>query len=166
MKSKTSELEWHLNRMGMSSEVMHDFLKTIGVSNRFKGIYHFNHLPSPSLYTSGHHILIFNVGHHFVTLYICPQYLYYIDSLGQSIFQEKVQDFCNFFSSRDFFFNPSQIQSIFSSHCGLYAILFTSFWDKTLRGKDLPRLRFVHSNLIKNDKKCVTYLKKNFLCPV
>ena len=150
---------WHLNRFGMSNVVMEDLIQFGGVSKNFRGVLPFNMLPHSSLLQSDYLIFIINVGHHFITLLVHPNYIYYIDSLGLPIWREEVKVFCSQFDL-PIYYNPTQIQHPLSSHCGLYAVLFVILMDNAMKKKKSPIIKFNTSELRKNDDKCVMYIKE------
>ena len=148
-------LNWHLNREGISDEVISDFLHMCKVSNKFKGVYPFKNLPD-SLKKESHFSIIVNIGHHFVTLHVKPTYILYIDSFGQPISNREILDFLGKkLHHIPLYYNTRQIQSLYSSHCGIYAIFFILYHDKRI---NLP-MKFSNQDLLQNDFLCIQHIK-------
>ncbi|MCG8668779.1 MAG: hypothetical protein MI867_05155, partial [Pseudomonadales bacterium] len=101
---------------------------------------------------------ILNVGQHFVTVVARPGYLLYLDSFGLPALHKDVINFLHSLSSsREIFQNKKQIQRGSSMHCGLYALLFTCYFDKPQQSF---RLHFTKMPGPRNDALCVDYLEK------
>ena len=162
MAGKT--LAWHLNKNGMSDSVINDLLAMAKISNQYLGTFMFNNLPyfssSELKQQSTSHFLIINVGHHFVTLCITPYYALYIDSIGLPIVHQEINNFIDQYSPRPIYFNTKQIQSFESSHCGLYAALFTLYFDQYEQHNMKMTFFKNPALLLKNDDKCIQYIKK------
>ena len=112
---------------------------------------------------------IVNVGNHFVSVIITAVSILYIDSFAGRLSTPQLATLFSRVKKREtksrsgvlnrtFFRNKRQIQSIESTHCGLYAILFCVWYLK--HPSDRMKLRFSQSDLNQNDAMCVKYLKK------
>ena len=156
--SETS-LSWHLNDEGMSDSVINDILCFGNISNNYLGVFPFDALPSQTKETC---MLVINVGQHFVTLYISPNFVLYVDSLGLPIMHESIKKFIERHApSLQVFYNTKQVQSLTSSHCGFYAVLFTLLFDGKKPLLDSGCIKFFSNRkyLTRNDQKCVNYIK-------
>ena len=148
-------LNWHLNKKGISDEVIADFLQMCQVSKKFKGVYPFTNLPK-SLKNESHFSIIVNIGHHFVTLHVKPSYILYIDSFGQPISDSEILIFLGKKLTRTpLYYNTRQIQSLYSSHCGIYAIFFILYHDKRIKSP----MKFKNHDLLQNDDLCIHHIK-------
>ena len=174
-------LSWHLNDSGMSDIVMKDLLQMSSISNRFRGIHHVHHLDkiklSPSTIAKDGASFIVNIGSHFVALIIFPTYVLYIDSFGIPIRNARISQFLHTnFPHHQVYSNRTQLQSIDSSHCGLYATLFILYFDvfyfRPQRSSKTKKNAFFHlsfhpitseknskTNGTMNDKLCIEYIK-------
>lgn len=118
---------------------------------------------------------IVNIGAHFVCVHVNAGCLLYIDSFANpipetmvSLFEKMVQQQPQQQQHRKgmqqqqqthlLFHNKRQIQSFLSSHCGLYAALFAT-WYLSPPEMRMP-LKFSDENLLANDEKCIAYLKQ------
>lgn len=169
-------LGWHFSEKGLSNEVVRDLMRLAGVTSSppgggFRGI-----VPYDRLFSEGeddvaiprrNFSIIVNVGMHFVTLFSEGDLVYYVDSLGLPVWREELKNFIleRFPHKRRYCYNPRQIQDWNSSHCGLYAALFTVYLEKYCRGRrrggTRPRLKFHRRKklLPLNDALCVKYIK-------
>lgn len=149
-------LSWHLNKNGLSDTLMKDLLQKANVSSLFHGVFPLNEIPV-ILTSTPSFVIIVNIGYHFVTIYGTSSYIYYIDTFGKRPPPDLYHSFLNA-CQRSVFFNPIQIQSVKSTHCGFFSCLFTIFFCR----KPKHRLKFhkKRSDLLKNDKKCIEYLKQ------
>lgn len=100
-------------------------------------------------------VTIWNVGQHFVCIYCCGDYVLYLDSFGFPCFNPHIKKFLAGLK-RNVFYNQQQIQSASSKHCGLYAILFSLYYDKLTRKAKLS----FGTDCEKNDDLCMMYLHK------
>lgn len=162
MKSKLT-LDWHINKSGLSNTVINDLLNLSGISSKyFKGVFPYDNLPENISQLDNFSIIV-NIGLHFVTIYAEEKFVYYIDSLGGSINNVHVKSFLCSGLKRPIYFNKRQIQSLMSSHCGLYTALYILFMEGSKREKKLlsiKKLKFFSSgDLLRNDKLCVKYIK-------
>ena len=161
-------LEWHINVEGMSGYVINDLLQYAHISDKFLGIITYAELPPTLQYVRNlppeFHMII-NIGFHFVAFYATPHKLYYIDSLGHPPPPNSpVERFLVMLQNErntSLTYNKNRIQSLQSSHCGLYASLFVLNYD-TPRNRRVNDLSFYVDNsemLRMNDDLCVLYLK-------
>lgn len=156
-------MEAHLQTSGVSDVFIKDFLKQMNISNHFKGVFFHD---DPKLHAlirdrnkAPSFICIVNIGLHFVTLVIKAQSAFYVDTFGMpcpTLLKLILEE-----SARDLYYNKKQIQSLSSTHCGLYSCLFALYFDS--EGKHFPyALRFERGKrgTARNDKRCITYLKE------
>jgi len=149
-----------MSSSGLSNELLTNLISTIGISDDFAGVIpHFELNKFDTLYEKK--IFILNVGAHFVTLYISPKehYALYIDPLGNKIHNKSVYAYLDNFPNIEVFFNRKQLQPYVSSHCGLYAVLFSVYFDRKDTDKKI-KLHFSADGAEQNDEKCVKYLKQ------
>ena len=91
---------------------------------------------------------------HFIFLFKKRSQIFYIDSFGLNCYNKKLLSCMK--KNGKYFFNDSQIQSINSTHCGLFSLLFFIHFSLNSNLK----LNFEKENLNKNDDLCIMYLKK------
>jgi hypothetical protein len=152
----------HVGRdWGMTNELV-DYIAGRLCSHRYKGLYTPLQLQQSKKTrllekaTKRPFTLICNVGRHFVCIFCTNQYLLYMDPFGKKCVQRQVRKFIHRLS-RNVFYNHTPIQWITSNHCGLYAILFTLYFD---RDRQDVRLQFEPaSNNGRNDQLCNMYLQ-------
>ena len=188
-------LAWHINSLGLSDVVMNDLLKMANISQDFMGIFPFDQLnrikeiPAPvkCCYTT----IIINVGGHFVMICFGQFFTLYVDSFGKPIERDQVYNFIRRVRPfTPFFYNSTQVQSLQSTHCGLYAVLFSLFFDRCQRRASLigrqqnirssryqpysipapfvtpPKTPFTMyfskepNQLLLNDELCISYIQK------
>ena len=132
-------------------------MRTAGVSGDFKGVYPYIDLHTAPVTERGNSILIINVGAHYVVLFISPQqgFAIYADPVGAGIKRRAVHQYLKKFPNLAVFSNKKQIQSLASSHCGPYALLLALHFDNPAY-----KLKFDPDTPMKNDEKCIQYLKK------
>lgn len=154
-------MEWHLSRRGASNLLLSDLLHFVGISDRFLGVVPADDLDKLTLPLTTGHIVIVNVGLHFVTLCLDRDFVLYVDPFGQPIANPSVYHFIKRYyydAAVPIYFNQKRIQHASSSHCALYAALFALHFDGR-RGPNAPPLRFAPRHLWKNDARCLAYLK-------
>lgn len=150
-------LDWHINQNGLSNHVLSDLLKHLSVNNQYyKGVFPFDNIPV-NLCSESNFIIIVNIGLHFVTVYAQPNFVLYIDSLGNSS-PPNMRDFL-YQCKRPVFFNERQIQSFSSTHCGFFSVLFVIFFVGKKKGIKIESFKFRDTNLKFNDKLCTKYIK-------
>lgn len=155
MNSKS--IAWHLNKNGLSDTLMKDLLFKANVGSLFQGIFPLQTIPN-ELAIAKSFVIIVNIGYHFVTIYTTDAFIYYIDSFGKKPPQSLYKSFLNS-CNRPIFFNPIQIQSKQSTHCGFFSCLFTLFYSKKNHNM---KLKFVKdkNQLQKNNELCIKFLKQ------
>lgn len=169
-KNNAVDINWHLSREGMSDKVINDLLAHCGVSDRYRGTFLYNNLPYDIVNDQDEFIIIINVGFHFVTLYITKTFVLYIDSFGLPIRHLEIIEFiANRTVCTPVYYNTHQIQSLSSTHCGLFAAMFVLLLDTQHHRSRIGRRRRRQfhfykqpSRLKRNDKLCVNYLKTFF----
>ncbi len=132
-------------------------------ASAYQGVFTYFNIP-PSLKRRPHFSIIVNVGAHFAAIYAAPQFILYLDPFGTPIMQaDIVQAITSAKHDRPIFTNCRQVQALDSTHCGLFSCLFVLHLEtkrmQTPFYKDV-QLKFVSSNLAKNDLLCVKYLKR------
>lgn len=91
---------------------------------------------------------------HFVTIIKTKLHIIYIDPFGLPCLQPDVIRFM-MLCQCPVYHNNKQIQDISSNYCGMFAILFSCYFDRK------PSFSMTFSAQYKsNDHKCITYLKK------
>lgn len=156
---------FHLSHTGMSGAAVGQLLEQTGISDAFYGVFSALELGagSPRLRSARPlHILIVNVGAHFVTLVVrSGQCAIYVDSFGLPILHPGVRSYLRRVApGLPVYYNKKRIQSASSVHCGLYAALFALHYDgrRRRRGEGLRFAARAASG--ENDALCVRYLKE------
>lgn len=147
---------------GVTNQTIDEFTKKI-CCNYYKGTFPADMIPQDiNKYTR--FSIIVNLGTitrkelipiaHFVAVIKTPYYILYIDSFGIQCLQQDVLAFM-FSCQCPIYHNQKQIQDPKSMYCGLYAMLFCSYFDS------LQSFSMTFNTTIrkKNDKQCITYLK-------
>ena len=97
---------------------------------------------------------------HFITIYAQPEHIFYIDSFGLPCWQKDVRRFLKN-CRRPVVFSDRQLQAVNSSHCGLYAILYTLYFDHPRRNFHMTFERNIDGRKNKkNDVLCIKYLNQ------
>lgn len=149
---------------GISNETVARFCGSL-CGKDFKGVFSADYIPR-RLAARGRFIVVVNLGTrrgvrgklpmgHFITIAADPSKVLYVDPYGLPNVEPNVERFLRL-CRRPVEFNLRQIQDTESVYCGLYAVLFSLYFDK----KPDFKLRFRKRNLRKNDKLCVEYLRK------
>lgn len=165
------EMEWHVNKTGLSNVLVQDLVRRMTRHNKhFLGVFAFDQIPIQKIIAAARKaaslrenvVTIINVGQHFVTVVIGPDSVLYIDSFAQEI-PSKMKKFRALVSKltmdgkRQLYVNKMRIQPFSSTHCGLYAALFTVWYLSPPRDR---RKQSFHRDALKlNDDLCVQYLK-------
>lgn len=166
MKSSQRALTWHLNREGLSNEIIEDFATHANIDAHFAGVYHMHELPSHLPRSRAEFSIIINIDNHWTTLYWSNTYILYIDSFGEgmpSAVEVYVKKFCE--PHQAILFNNHPIQDKTSTHCGLFSMLFILFFDRKAKASDpyifnnVVHLRFSECNLLLNDQLCLKYIE-------
>ena len=125
-------LDWHINALGLSNDVLDSLLSTACISNQYLGSFPVSQLKNIPTFSLKHLYitLIINVGHHFVSLCIGRKFVLYIDSFGRPIQDRRVTQFIEKRApDLPIYYNSTRIQSKSSSYCGLYAVLYVLYFD-------------------------------------
>lgn len=165
-----NKIEWHLNENGASNILIEDLLSFPNwLQPHFKGVFtYFELIPDKILFPSFSAVV--NIGRHFVTIYGEENFILYIDPFGSPIPHEEIY---SFFSQdplkRYLYWNRKTVQDMQSSHCGLFAALFTLHLEAKRNNqfatyKDKLLSFYGKNNLLKNDALCVKYIKNIFEC--
>lgn len=151
---------------GISNVLLERLCKKM-CSKRFKGVFAANKVPRLLAGLSRFTVIV-NLGEvdggreklpvgHFVCIAAEPDRVAYIDPYGMPCMQPKVLSFLKD-TRRPLWENDRQIQHFDSPYCGLYAVLFTVYFDK--EAYEWMRLKFNKRDLMANDKKCVEFIEK------
>lgn len=136
---------------GVTNEAIHELCSLLNPLH-YKGTFPSNQITfkfsPPSSY-------IVNIGGHFIALICKPHFCLYIDPFGLPCRDKDLQQRLKTLSV-PVFYNSTPIQSLTSMYCGMYAILFVVYFDKS-RDRN-KRLRFHRRNLKANDKVCLKYI--------
>lgn len=154
---------------GLSNDVVDSFC-TAGCGKDFRGVFSADCIPE-KLAARGCFIIVVNLGRrkgrtakklpvgHFVTIYARPASVYYLDPYGLPCVQRHVRRFLQH-CRRPINHNSRQIQDFNSVYCGMYAILFTLYFDRGERVRKRLQFRWRRSKLRENDKLCMRYLNR------
>lgn len=148
---------------GISNEFIYNVCQMC-CSSDFKGVFSADCIP-PKLAGRGRFFIIVNLGERKgknKTKAAYPNVVYYLDSYGFPCVQRYVVKFllnCR----RPMRWNSRQIQDFKSQFCGMYAILFTIYLDRSFGNRGTKpgfNMRFRNKNLIHNDSLCMQYLRR------
>ena len=177
-RSSLEELEARVSQhvragKGISNRVLQRFCSNV-CTKKFAGVYSADRLPG-ELTARGSFIAVVNLGKrrgvggrpdpgHFVTIVGERGRLWYLDPYGLPVFQPHVLQFLDLRRRRwTVIENTKQIQDADSYYCGLYAILFSMYYDlpRRQRGK-VVRFEWHkrRKDLKKNDALCVKYIRE------
>jgi hypothetical protein len=148
---------------GITNNYIEDFLRPL--TTNFIGVFSSNNLPQnlPKTKTFSlvcNHDKVGEAGSHFITVIHCNYFILYIDSLGLLC---TISDIRNFLFSFELpvFYNSRQLQSIDSSFCGFYCILYVLYFDNFLETFVSPSKLFFNSNELSfNDALCINHIVK------
>lgn len=155
---------------GVSNTLLARLGRTSCRGGDFYGVYPANKIPR-WICKRGRFVIIVNLGErvpgrrlpvgHFVCVAGERRRVNYIDSYGMPCMQPKVLRFLKD-CRREIWENEKQMQHLESAYCGLYALLFTVYFDRKFSHALPPgfKLRFYKGGLKSNDKKCVQYLQQ------
>ena len=73
---------------------------------------------------------IVNTGNHFVAIIGTEQSIMYLDSNGMPCLESRTKAFLQSFPNKVVVYNKKRIQGIQSMFCGLYALLFVTYFDR------------------------------------
>jgi len=155
---------WLLCKMGgITNNYIESFLRPL--TKHFIGVFSANNLPNNLLKTKKfslicNHDKLGEEGSHFITVLHCGFCIIYIDSLGQPC---TINDIRNFLLSFHLpvFYNARQLQSINSSFCGFFCILYVLYFDKLFDNFVYSsKLVFNVNELSSNDILCIKHIIK------
>lgn len=170
-------MSWHINRSGLSNDIISELMDSLTATRRYLGVIPWTNIPTRKIMKRVReqkegqkpqddylHTIAFivNVGAHFVSVVIKPECILYLDSFANPISPALYPLLTRIRAEKrdnyPLYCNRNQIQSLLSSHCGLYAALFTTWYltPPTMR----MQMQFEDTNLLRNDTKCVKYLKQ------
>lgn len=159
---------------GITNELVHRFCEST-CSGNYVGVFAADKIP-PRVAGRGNFIVIVNLqttrqhrqqqaqnpnksitakGGHFVTIWATPRKILYVDPFGLPSVVSEVNRFLKL-CQRPIFCNLTQIQTLDSVYCGIYAIMFCNFFDQ----KQPFALKFNTRRLESNDLKCKNYLSR------
>lgn len=163
---------------GVSNVFMEDFLSHFPLVN-FKGVFNSHNINShffENVSPGENFSLIVNIledsneGGHFVCIVGTQKAITYIDTFGLVCIDPSIQKFIQTCVKKHFksdkckvLFNDKTIQHEESNYCGLYCVLFIIYFDECCTYfKEKNHLNFHDkpAQLMKNDAKCVYYLKR------
>jgi len=108
-------LDWHINALGLSNNVLDEILTIAGISDQYLGTFPVSELNNIPPFT-------------LERLYIT---LIYIDSFGHPVKDSRVKQFIKARAPNlPLYYSSTQIQSKSSTYCGLYAVLYTLYFDR------------------------------------
>lgn len=152
-----------INTHGISNIYIEELLRPL--TTKFIGVFSANNLPK-NLIGKKHFSLICNhdnigeAGSHFISIFHYGFFLLYIDSFGQPCAIDDIQNFLLSFQL-PVFYNSRQVQSINSSFCGFFCILFVLYFDQLFNFAVFPSKLFFNSvNLSVNDMLCIDHILK------
>lgn len=138
---------------GVTNTTIDNFARIL-CPNKYRGLYmDYDLKKMKSICKEPSFTLIVNTSQHFITIHAKRSFILFIDSFGMPCISPHVADFLQK-CYRPVFYNSLQIQRITSKHCGLYALLFSKYFDKNSRKMTF---RFSMKN---NDHECMQYLEK------
>lgn len=152
-------------KRGLSNGLIRSFLSQ-NCGSDFKGVYSADRIPK-RLAAEGTFLLVVNLAKereadgHFVCIAASRAALLYLDPYGLPCVQRDVLSFLRR-CMRPVKFNARPLQRTESNYCGFYAILFALYLDNSSpwRKNRNFALSFHTSDLSKNDKICVGYIKR------
>lgn len=160
-----SHMEEHIDASGVSDVFIKDLLAQMHISHLFKGVFFTFDPQLHSLICEREvhpdFVCIVNTGRHFVTLVLDKESALYIDTLARHCPMElrlKLEK-----SKRTVYYNKKRIQSITSTHCGLYSCLFALYFDRERNDRSVStqfRFESAKDKLEVNDIRCIKYLKQ------
>lgn len=178
-------LSWHISQIGLSNDIVEELMSNLVKTKRYLGVVSLpedvEKVKKKIDKREGTLAIIVNVGAHFVCVIVQSNCLIYIDSFAGPISISVISLLSQMASMtlpsvkrkenkgeqrregrrrkrKIIYRNKRQLQSFSSTHCGLYAALFAT-WYLSSPGNRMT-LEFSDDDLLSNDKKCVEYLKK------
>ena len=148
---------------GITNNYIEQFLRS--VTKNFIGVFSANNLPKNLTKTENftlicNHDKVGEAGSHFITILHCGFCILYIDSMGQPCRIGSIQNFMWSFQL-PVFYNSRQLQSINSSFCGFYCILYVLYFDQLFNSIAQPsKLVFNLNELLSNDMLCIKQITK------
>ena len=130
----------------------------------FDGVYSCDNIPNHLVNKKTFQIVVNlskqdNQGSHFISILKENNQVFYLESFALPLLNDDISDFIikNNVQVKKL---KHQIQSLSSSFCGFYCILFCLLKDNIMKTSKLPFL-FVHEDhLQENDKLCLSYILK------
>ena len=157
---KTRVEEHVKSRKGVSNDIIRNFCSRV-CGNDFKGVFTADRIDL-GIACLNNFIIVVNLDKrgsedvgHFITIVGSAKNVLYIDPYGLPCWQKDVTRFLNA-CRRSIVYNRKQIQDFMSVYCGVYAMLFASYF-----GINPPfKLHFKKKKLQDNDKLCMQYLHR------
>ena len=157
-------------KRGVTNDLINDFCQEIcslEPQNLFAGVYSVDQIPVNALARRKFFCIIINLASrekrqlegHFVCICVHPTSCFYIDPFGLPNLMSEIVYFLKR-CSRPVFYNRKQIQHMKSPFCGMYVALFATYYNDPLGETRRLRLRFEDGGKKRNDRRCMTYLKK------
>jgi hypothetical protein len=141
--------------IGINNKTIEGLLQTCPL---FKGVFSCNNIPA-SLSNNDSFSIVCNLskveepGTHFITIVCFKDYVLYIDSIGMHCFNLDITRFL-LNLNRTIFYNTKKIQSITSTYCGMYCVMYILHFNTPLHYQHDNKLSFT-IDMQKNDKQCV-----------
>lgn len=162
----------NVNNRGMTSKILNKLCQIL-CPNNYVGLYTPLNIPFKKLQKmKSFTIIVFlspNKGlyryGHYITIHANSSTITYIDPFGLPCFDKNIQKLLYMYckkskkNRRNVLINNKQIQNEKSVYCGLYAVLFSLYFDLPTQTKKI-KLYFKSKGSLANDKLCVTYLNK------
>ena len=153
-------------------------LTTLACTDSFRSVFSADCIPTARLARRGKFCIIVNLqprlagppaaashgAGHFVAIVVDRHRVRYLDPYGLPCQQTQVLTFLKQVGrvgGRQVHFNRRQIQSFDSVYCSLYALLFCLYFDPGRKDRPKFKLEFYddEDELLRNDEKCVRYIK-------
>ena len=154
-------LRSHVSRHGMTNELLDSICKAL--CSNYCGLFTVYNLPKKPFYKKNYSIIVYLADNatngHYVSIHYSPNAIIYIDPCGLPCFDPTLRQFLRKHKKKNqqLFNNYKAIQHKKSTFCGMYAILFTLYYDKpSLKGA--IKFNFTKRASFKNDELCMKYI--------
>jgi hypothetical protein len=160
-KAFAKELRKHVSAEDGMTNVMVNKLARAFCSKKYKGLYMPHELAKKrkTVFARSPFSTIVNVGRHFVVILGFDKTIMYLDSYGLPCTEKKTEAFLRSFPSKAVFYNNKRIQGSQSMFCGLYAVLFATYFDRP-RSFSLRFKTRVGKRGKANEELCLQYLSR------
>ena len=156
-----AELKRHVSAVDGMTNVMVNKLARALCSKKYKGLYMPSQLEQKrkTVLARTPFSTIVNTGRHFVGIIGHNDTIFYLDSYGLPCTEERTRTFLHSFPNKTVVYNKKRIQGLKSMFCGLYAILFVTYFDKP-RSFRLNFKGRVGERGKANEELCLQYLTR------